>query len=86
MNHDGLEQNVQPTSLAEILGYTIQSLVICYNKEWLKRVEVKGLLIWRDIEKAIALMCGRVFGFYGSRDLKPKQLVIWICKAVFNCS
>ena len=50
MNHDGLEQNVQPTNLAKILGY---------NKEWLKWVEVKGLLIWRDIEKAIALMCSR---------------------------
>ena len=60
MNHDGLEQNLQPINLAEILGYTIQSsLVICYNKEWLKGVEMKGLLIWRDIEKAIALMCSR---------------------------
>ena len=59
MNHDGLEQNLQPTNLAEILGYTIQSLVICYNKEWLKWVEMKGLFIWRDIEKAIALMCSR---------------------------
>ena len=59
MNHDGLEQNVQPTDLAEILSYTSQSLVISYNKEWLKWVEVKGLLIWRDIEKAMALMCSR---------------------------
>ena len=96
MNHDGLEQNVQPTDLAEILSYTSQSLVISYSKEWLKWVEVKGLLIWRDIVKSyiidvqwmmlLALMCGTVLGFYGSRDLKPKQLVIWICKAVFNCS
>ena len=59
MNHDGLEQNVQTTDLAEILSYTSQSLVISYNKEWLKWVDVKGLLIWRDIEKAIALMCSR---------------------------
>ena len=59
MNHDGLEQNVQPTDLAKILSYTSQSLVISYDKEWLKWVEVKGLLIWRDIEKAIALMCSR---------------------------
>ena len=58
MNHDGLEQNVQPTDLAKILSYK-QSLVISYNKGWLKWVEVKGLLIWRDIEKAIALMCSR---------------------------
>ena len=26
----------------------------------------------------IELTCGRVFGFDGSRDLKPKQLVIWM--------
>ncbi|KAK7836629.1 protein detoxification 7 [Quercus suber] len=37
MNHNGLEQNVQPTDLVEILSYTSQSLVINYNKEWLKQ-------------------------------------------------
>ena len=85
MNHDGLDKMYNPL-IWQRFSVTSQSLVISYNKEWLKWVEVKGLLIWRDIEKAIALMCGTVFGSYGSRDLKPKQLVIWICKAVFNCS
>ena len=56
MNRNGLEQNVQPTDLAETLSYTSQSLVISYNMEW---VEVKGHFIWRDIEKAVALMCSR---------------------------